>query len=105
MNEPGSTHDTRRIAPQLAIAISAIQNGSTVPIDPDTVIAMLRTGVGEPSHLRALFGDTSLATLAKIAADQRISQSSLIASYKRAKANAAAANPELDELAGFGREI
>lgn len=98
MNELIPTQD-EPIAAALAIAISAIENGSTVPIEPSNVISMLRTGTGEPSHLRALFGDTSLTTLAKIAAAHGISQAGLIRSYTRARTSAAAANPELDRLA------
>ena len=40
-----------------AIAISAIENVSQIPVTKADIITMLATGTGEPSHVMALFSD------------------------------------------------
>ena len=80
-----------------SIAISAIQNASTVPVTSSQVIAALRTGQGEPSHLRAMFGDVAFETLIRIGIKHGISNAEIGRAYLRARRSAAARNPELDE--------
>jgi hypothetical protein len=50
----------------MATALSGIQNASIVPVTAEQVLVALRTGTGEPSHLRALFGDVAFQTLIRI---------------------------------------
>jgi hypothetical protein len=59
---------------------------------------MLSTGAGEPSHLRALFGDVDLHTLLRLAALCGIGDKALARSYVVARDSVAAANAELDEI-------
>jgi hypothetical protein len=42
-----------------AIAISAIENVSLIPVARDDVKRMLSTGDGEPSHIMALYSDVN----------------------------------------------
>jgi hypothetical protein len=56
---------------------------------------LLSTGEGEPSHLRALFGDVDLHTLLRLATLYAIDDATLA----RARQSAAAANADLDEYA------
>jgi hypothetical protein len=60
---------------------------------------MLETGSGDPSHLRALFGDVDLHTLCRLAALFAVDNRTLARSYVHARRNVAAANPELYEFA------
>ena len=50
-----------------AIAISAIENVSTVPVAKADVKRMLASGTGEPSHVMALFSDVNFETLLRLA--------------------------------------
>ena len=61
--------------------------------------ALLATGEGEGSHLRALFGDVDLHTLLRLATLLDIDDLTLARAYARARETAAAANAELDEYA------
>ena len=85
----------------LRAALSAIRNASTIPATAADVERILRTGAGHPSHIRALFGDTSLDTLMRLGIAMNISTATILASYRLAKATAAAANAEI-EAAGLG---
>ena len=80
-----------------ASAVSAIENASSVPIKREKLRALLSTGEGEPSHLRALFGDVDLHTLLRLAAALDVDDATLVRAYALARKNAAAANAELDE--------
>ena len=88
----------RRFDPA-ASALSAIENASRVPIRREDLSALLTTGEGEPSHLRALFSDVDLHTLCRLAAALDIDDPTLARAYARARKRAAAANAELDEFA------
>jgi len=83
----------------VAIALSAIANASQTPITHADVILMLRTGRGNGSHLRALFGDVDVGTLIRIAVEARIPSRDLWSAYLRARREAAAKNSELEEWA------
>ena len=82
-----------------ATALSAIRNASRKPAARRDLRRMLETGSGEPSHLRALFGDVDLHTLCRLAALFAVDNRTLARSYLLARRNAAAANAELDEFA------
>ena len=84
-----------------ATALSAIENGSTVPVSRDDLPALLRTGIGEPSHVRALFGDVDLHTLRRMANRLDIDGETLARAYRTARRTSAAANPELEEFASM----
>ena len=60
---------------------------------------MLKTGEGEPSHLRALFGDVDFNTLRRMANILNIDGETLARAYRAARRRTAAANLELDEFA------
>lgn len=83
----------------LATALSALANASRTPAAGDDVRRMLQTGAGDPSHLRALFGDVDLHTLDRLAARFAIDHRTLARAYARARREVAAANAELDEFA------
>jgi hypothetical protein len=89
---------TRHFDPA-ASALSAIENASRVAISREGLRFLLTTGDGEPSHLRALFGDVDLHTLLRLADAFGVDDATLIRSYARARKNAAAANADLDEYA------
>lgn len=78
-------------------ALNAIENASRVAIAREDLPRLLRTGEGEPSHLRALFGDVDLHTLLRLATLYAIDDATLFRAYACARATAAAANAELDE--------
>ncbi len=78
-------------------ALNAIGNASRVPVRRADLARLLASGEGEPSHLRALFGDVDLHTLLRLAILYAIDDATLIQAYARARANAAAANAGLDE--------
>ncbi len=82
-----------------ATALSAIENASRIPVGRDDLRRMLETGLGEPSHLRALFGDVDLHTLVRLAALYGVDDEMLARSYAVARGAVAAANAELDEFA------
>ena len=83
----------------IATALSAIENASAVPISKDELAGLLRTGKGEPSHLRALLGDVDLYTLLRLASRFDIDGETLARAYRAARRDTAAANPELEEFA------
>jgi hypothetical protein len=88
----------RRFDPE-AIAYSAIENASRTPITRSELITILATGEGDPSHVRALFGDVSLGTLIKLAIAFGISDAALAEAYARARRLHAARQPDLDRFA------
>jgi len=53
-------------------------------------------GRGLPSHVRAVFGDVSLASILSVGASAGISRQAILDAYRVARDNVAAANPELD---------
>ena len=81
----------------IATVLSAIENASSVPVTESQVLAALRTGEGEPSHLRALFGDVSFETLIRVGIRHGISNNEIGHAYARAVGSAGARNTELDE--------
>jgi hypothetical protein len=83
----------------LAAALSAVENASRTPVVRDDVKRMLQTGAGDPSHLRALFGDVELHTLCRLAGLFAIDDRTLARSYVKARREVGAANSELDEFA------
>ncbi len=95
------TRDSDRRFDPFSTALSAIENASSVPIFRDDLPALLRTGTGEPSHVRALFGDVDLHTLRRIANLLDIDGETLARAYRTARRRSAAANPELEEFASM----
>ncbi len=83
----------------VATALSAIENASCVAIRREDIRTLLVSGEGEPSHLRALFGDVDLHTLLRLADAFGVDDATLVRAYARARKNAAAANADLDEYA------
>jgi len=82
-----------------AMALNAIENASRVPIRREDLFALIATGEGDSSHLRALFGDVDLHTLSRLADRLGVDDFTLARSYARARESAAAANAELDDFA------
>ena len=82
-----------------AIALSAIGNASRTPASRDDLAKLLRDGEGDPSHLRALFGDVDLHSLLRLAALVGVDEPTLARAYFKARRQVAAANAELDEFA------
>lgn len=80
----------------VAIAISAIENVSVVPVTRDEVKRMLSTGEGNPSHIMALFSDVNYAALLRLAIVFGISDDDFARAYIRARDTYAAANPDFD---------
>jgi hypothetical protein len=80
----------------MTTAISAIRNASTVSVTSDDVLVALRTGHGESSHLRALFGDVAFETLVRIGIRYGISNDEIGRAYLLARERAAARNEALD---------
>ena len=97
---PGATHWRPR--EPLALALSAIRNASTVPVEREMIVPLLRSGEGEPSHLGALFGDVPFAALARLAAETGVSSRELWDAYRLARQRSAARNPELE---AWGEEL
>jgi hypothetical protein len=83
----------------LASALNAIANTGATPACREDVRAMLETGEGDPSCLRALFGDVELHTLSRLADLFAIDDLTLARACARARREVVAANAELDEFA------
>ncbi len=81
----------------VAIGLSAVSNASNVDVTEETIMAVLKTGDGPGGIVRALFGDCSLETLDRLAAEFGMTRRDLYASYATAKALHAAANAEFEE--------
>ena len=77
--------------------LSAIENASVVPVTAAEALVALRTGKGEPSHLRALFGDVAFETLVRVGIRHGISNSEIGHAYAIAARSVGARNDELDE--------
>jgi hypothetical protein len=84
----------------MATVLSAIRNASSVPITADQVLEALRHGAGEPSHLRALFGDASFETLIRVGIQHGISNDEIGRAYGVAVRAAGARNVALDRPGG-----
>ena len=82
-----------------AAALNAISNASRLPVNEALIGAMLASGDGHGSHVRALFGDCALETLERLCAATGVSPPQLLRAYGTARRLHAAANAELDELA------
>lgn len=85
----------------LLAALSAIRNASPTPATALDVERILRTGAGHPSHVRALFSDTSLDTLIRLGIAMVIPTATVLAAYRIAGATGGATNAEI-EGAGLG---
>jgi hypothetical protein len=79
----------------MATALSAIANASATPATPEQVVYALRTGRGDPAHLRALFADTSFETLIRIGIQHGITNDEIGRAYLAARQHGAR-NAELD---------
>ncbi len=73
-----------------------LANASARPATPDEILEALRTGHGEPAHLRALFGDTSFETLIRIGILHGIANDEIGRAYVAAR-RYGARNAALDE--------
>ncbi len=60
---PGLEHRQEQAAWALLAPLNAVRNGSVAPVTPDAIIGILSGAGGDPSHVRAPFGDVSLAVL------------------------------------------
>ena len=83
--------------PGVLVLRHAVENASSAPVTDDDIAAILRGHGGRASHVRAIFEDASLATIAAAARSNGIGLPTVLAAYVRAKLDHAAANPELDE--------
>ncbi len=81
----------------IAVALNAMSNASRLDVTEATLLSVLRTGDGPGGMVRALFGDCSLETLDRLAADVGMTRSALEAAYATAKRLHAAANADFDE--------
>lgn len=81
----------------LQTVLNAMTNASVIPVTPKDAAAVLRSGDGPGSHVRALFGDCSADTLIRYAHELGITDAQLKAAYATARAKHAAANEGLDE--------
>jgi hypothetical protein len=80
------------------IAISAIENVSRLPVAKEDIKRMLSSGIGEPSHVMALFSDVDFETLLRLAIVFDISDADLAHAYVHARDAYAASNAEMDEF-------
>jgi hypothetical protein len=81
----------------MTTVLSAIENASVVPVTAAEVLVALRTGKGEPSHLRALFGDVAYETLVRVGIRYGISNSEIGHAYATASRSVGARNDDLDD--------
>jgi hypothetical protein len=81
----------------MTTVLSAIENASVVPVTAADVLVALRTGKGEPSHLRALFGDVAFETLVRVGIRYGISNSEIGHAYAIATRSVGARNDDLDD--------
>jgi hypothetical protein len=81
-----------------AIAISAIENVSRVPVTEADIKRMLSTGTGQPSHIMALFSDVDYSVILRLAIAFDISDADLARAYVRARDGYAASNADMDEF-------
>ena len=95
------TFDTKTFDP-VAIAISAIENVSRIPVTESDIRRMLATGTGEPSHIMALFSDVDYSVVLRLAIAFDMSDADLARAYVSARNAYAASNADMDE---FVREM
>jgi hypothetical protein len=81
-----------------AIAISAIENVSRIPVTRADIKRMLATGIGKPSHIMALFSDVDYSSILRLAIAFDISDADLARAYVHARNIYAASNAEMDEF-------
>jgi hypothetical protein len=81
-----------------AIAISAIENVSRIPVTRADIKRMLATGIGEPYHIMALFSDVDYSSILRLAIAFDISDADLARAYVHARDIYAASNAEMDEF-------
>jgi hypothetical protein len=81
----------------MTTVLSAIENASVVPVTAAEVLVALRTGKGEPSHLRALFGDVAFETLIRVGIRYGVSNNEIGHAYAIASRSAGARNDDLDD--------
>ena len=79
---------------------NAVENASIDPVSDGQIVAALRGDGSTGSHLRAIFGDASLATLAEAGRSNGVEFDTILAAYQAARRHHQAANRELDELLG-----
>jgi hypothetical protein len=84
------------VVPGMLAIRHAVGNASQEPITDAGIMAILRGGGGVPSHLRAVFGDVSLASILNVGASAGISRRTILDAYRTARDSVAAANPDLD---------
>lgn len=81
----------------IQLALNAISNASRVPISEAEAAQVLSTGDGHGSHVRALFGDCSAETLARLAMHVGVEPETLKEAYANAKSRHAASNEDLED--------
>ena len=74
----------------------AIENASHHPVTDADIVALLQGAAGRGGQRRALFGDTSLQSLARAGASVGVPLPVILAAYAAARDTEAAVNPELD---------
>nr|WP_294510671.1 hypothetical protein [uncultured Rhodopila sp.] len=72
----------------------AVEDASNEPIGDAGIMAILRGEGGVPSHLRAGFGDVSLASILNAGASGGVSRPAILDAHRAARDSVAAANPE-----------
>ena len=77
--------------------INAVENASQFPAGNAEIAAIIRTGDGAPSHVRAIFGDCPLPTLLNAAEHYGVSSKQLARAWLFARGCHKAANAEMDE--------
>lgn len=89
-----------------AVACSVIENARPYEVTRGELINALSSGTGDPTLVRALFGDVSLLTILQLVIEFGISDPDLARAYARARRSCGARNPELDKFAAeFGYEL
>lgn len=83
--------------PRMSTLHNAAENASTSPVTDAAIVGILRDEGGNASHVRAVFGDASLAVLALAGRSNGIDLETILAAYATARRTVATANPELNE--------
>ena len=81
-----------------AIFVNAIENVNAGTFDAQAITAILATGDGHPSAVRAIFGDVPLEAIDEAATAAGISQKTLMRAYLTARDRHAAINEQIEEL-------
>ncbi len=87
---------TKAVVPGMLAIKHAVENASNQPITEAEIIAVLQGAGGNPSHVRAIFGDVSLQAIASVGASAGTDLATILDAYRAAREAVAAANPELD---------